>query len=144
VPLPRAPQAVATLLQVASDRGISRARINLRPADLGGIEVQLSSTPAGVTARLVADSPDAARMLAQSGDELRRALASQDVNLLSLEVATSNPGGHEAHADRGTPHPSRPGGPAPLRATAEAAPSPEPSPATVVELPGGLLVDVLA
>jgi flagellar hook-length control protein FliK len=90
VPLQRAPQAAAALLQVAADRGISRARINLRPADLGGVEVQLSSTPAGVTARLVADSPDAARMLAQAGDELRRALESRDVTLLSLEVATSN------------------------------------------------------
>src|SRR5919107_1526085 len=55
------PNAVATLLHVAADRGITRARLALRPAELGGVEVQLSSTAAGITARLVADSGEERR-----------------------------------------------------------------------------------
>src|SRR5919107_520371 len=90
------PQAVATLLHVAADRGITRARLALRPAELGGVEVQLSSTAAGITARLVADSPEAARMLAHAGEELRRSLEARDVTLISLEVATSGEERREA------------------------------------------------
>jgi flagellar hook-length control protein FliK len=144
-PLHRAPDAVATLLHIASERGISRARIALRPAELGGIEVHLSTAAGGVSARLVADSPEAARLLAQAGDDLRRSLAARDVNLVSLEVATSGEDRREAGAggsagersgeraqDRTTP--------ATPSATADVA---EPV-HSVLELPGGLLVDVLA
>jgi flagellar hook-length control protein FliK len=144
-PLAHAPAAVDALLQLAHERGISRARINLRPVELGGIEVRLHSTAAGITAHLVADSPEAAKLLSQAGDELRRNLEQRDVNLLSLEVSTTAddrrdaPKGQTARdadlfrtsvAPRGD------------RAEAE-----EPAPVQTpirLELPGGLLVDVLA
>ena len=90
VPLHRAPAAVATLLHVATERGITRAKMALKPAELGGIEIRLQSTAAGITAQVVADSPEAARLLAQAGDDLRRALEARDVNLISLEVSTSS------------------------------------------------------
>ena len=90
MPLHRAPAAVATLLHVAAERGITHARMALRPAELGGIEIRLQSSAAGVAAQVVADSPEAARLLAQAGDDLRRALEARDVTLLSLEVSTSS------------------------------------------------------
>ncbi len=62
-PLHHVPRVVATLLHVAGERGITHARISLRPEDLGGIEVRLQSSPAGISAQLVADSPEAARLL---------------------------------------------------------------------------------
>jgi flagellar hook-length control protein FliK len=136
VPLHRAPQAVAQLLQVATERGISRAKLALRPADLGGIEIRLQSSSAGVTAQVVADSPEAARMLAQAADDLRRSLERHDVTLLRLDVSTTSDdrsasAGQTAHADR-------------LHGADEPSPSdPSPEPATV-QLPSGLLVDVLA
>ncbi len=149
VPLHRAAQATATLLHVAVDKGISRARLNLKPVELGGIEVRLQSTPQGVAAQLVADSPEAARMLAQAGDDLRRQLEARDVTLLSLDVATSGDQRREAAAGGGAdgfgPEGSRDdrastGG----RSTGEAASTgAEPAETTIV-LPGGLLVDVLA
>ena len=89
VPLHRAPAAVATLLHVAVDRGISRARLALKPVELGGIEIRLQATAGGIAAQVVADSPEAARLLAQAGEDLRRALEARDVTLISLEVSTS-------------------------------------------------------
>jgi flagellar hook-length control protein FliK len=141
-PLHHVPRVTATLIHVASERGITRARINLRPEDLGGIEVRLQTGPAGVSAHLVADSPEAARLLTQAGDDLRRSLEARDVNLLSLEVSTS---GEERRG-------AQPGedldfdtwrGPADA-ADGEAAPAEPVATTQTLELPGGLLVDVLA
>jgi flagellar hook-length control protein FliK len=136
---------VATLLHVAVDRGITHARLALRPAELGGVEIRLQSSSAGVTAQVVADSPEAARLLAQASDDLRRALEARDVTLLSLEVSTSGEQRHES--SRGE---WRDGDDAPAfaahRATGDAEGDADPAPTThsVIELPGGLLVDVLA
>jgi flagellar hook-length control protein FliK len=144
-PLHHVPRLVATLIHVAGERGITRARINLRPENLGGIEVRLQSTTAGVSAHLVADSPVAARLLTEGGDDLRRSLEARAVNLLSLEVATSGEERRAAHprrtqdADALTGKTRRSGygdetGDAPAaRAATE-----------VLALPCGLLVDVLA
>ena len=90
VPLSRAVPTTGVLIQLASERGVTHARLNLKPVELGGIEVKLQSTPTGIHAQLVADSPEAARMLAQAGDDLRRQLEERDVNLLSLDVSTSS------------------------------------------------------
>ena len=76
--------------KLAAERGVTHARLNLKPVELGGIEVRLQSTPQGVSAQLVADSPEAARMLTQASDDLRRQLADRNVNLLSLDVSTSS------------------------------------------------------
>jgi flagellar hook-length control protein FliK len=150
VPLHRAPEATALLLRVASDNGISRARINLKPAELGGIEVRLQSSPAGVSAHLVADSPEAAKLLSQAGDDLKRQLADNDVKLLSLDVSTSGEerrdtpaggaaGGFGDRDDSGRPsHSFRD-----ERGSTAAPTDPEPA-ETTLALPGGLLVDVLA
>ena len=141
VPLHRAPAAVATLLHVAAERGVTHARMALRPAELGGIEIRLQVTAAGVAAQVVADSPEAARLLAQAGDDLRRALEVREVTLLSLEVSTSSEqrSRESARGDR-TDEPGR------RRARTTRRPTTADAPVTqsVLELPGGLLVDVLA
>ena len=95
VPLYRAVETTGMLLHVAAERGVTHARLNLKPVELGGIEVRLQSTPQGVSAQLVADSPEAARMLTQASDDLRRQLAERDVTLLSLDVSTSSEQRHE-------------------------------------------------
>ncbi len=143
VPLHRAPAAVATLLHVAAERGITHARMALRPAELGGIEIRLQASAAGVAAQVVADSPEAARLLAQAGDDLRRALEARDVTLLSLEVSTS---AEQRSRDGARGEGAGEAGPAPGtdRAAAEAAEADAPTTHSVIELPGGLLVDVLA
>jgi flagellar hook-length control protein FliK len=118
----------------------------VKPAELGGIEIRLQTTAAGVAAQVVADSPEAARLLAQAGDDLRRALEARDVNLVSLEVSTSSDQQRESARgewsdgngdDAGRFGSSNRGG---VEGDAE----PTPTTHSVIELPGGLLVDVLA
>ena len=75
---------------MAAERGITHAKMALKPAELGGIEIRLQSTAAGISAQVVADSPEAAKLLAQASEDLRRALEARDVTLLSLEVSTSS------------------------------------------------------
>ena len=148
MPLYRAVETTATLLHVAAERGVTHARLNLKPVELGGIEVRLQSTPQGVSAQLVADSPEAARMLAQASDDLRRQLADRDVTLLSLDVSTQSDQRHEAAAGGadGFGDQYRPGGNSSSSRThhgESADPAPAPAETTLV-LPGGVLVDVLA
>jgi flagellar hook-length control protein FliK len=148
VPLHRAPAAVATLLHVAADRGITHAKMALKPAELGGIEIRLQSTAAGVAAQVVADSPEAARLLAQAGDDLRRALEARDVNLVSLEVSTSSDQQRESArgewSDGDGSDAGRFGSSSRSSGDAEGDAVPTPTTHSVIELPGGLLVDVLA
>lgn len=146
-PLHRAPAAVAMLLSVAADRGITRAQLALKPAELGGVEIRLQASAAGITAQVIADSPEAAKLLAQAGDELRRSLESRDVTLISLEVSTTGEW-QEQQSARGE---WRDGDDADLAHSgrgsdgdAEGDAEPTPTSHSVIELPGGLLVDVLA
>jgi len=150
VPLYRAPETAAALIKIAADRGITHAKLNLKPVELGGIEVRLRTSPQGVTAHLVADSPEAAKLLTQASDDLRRDLADRDVNLLSLDVSTQqqfkDQQAGQTQADIfGDDY--QPGGARSLRVglqgdaglTESAAPAD-----TSLVLPNGVLVDVLA
>jgi flagellar hook-length control protein FliK len=151
--LSQAPRAVGQLIQLASQKGVQHARLNLRPVELGGIEIRLQSTSAGVTAQVVADSPQAARLLQQASDDLKRSLASQNVELLSLDVSTSGEERRDASAadggfgqfdEAGTRGQAGFGRPQ-RSAAAESDPElPAPTPGTLLELPDGVLVDVLA
>ena len=135
-----------TLLHVAVERGISHAKMALRPVELGGIEIRLQATAGGIAAQVMADSPEAARLLAQAGDDLRRALEARDVNLISLEVSTSgdqqqrNARGEWTDGDDAAFAGAGRSGSGDAEGDAEPAPTTQ----TVIELPGGLLVDVLA
>jgi hypothetical protein len=149
VPLYRAPETAAHLIQIAAERGITHAKLNLKPVELGGIEVRLQTTPQGVTAQLVADSAEAAKLLTQAADDLRRSLADREVNLLSLDVSTQQQyQEQQAGAKQADIFGSQlPGGTRSLRfgphgdaGLAEAA---APADTTLV-LPNGVLVDVLA
>ena len=150
VPLYRAVETTGMLLHVAAERGVTHARLNLKPVELGGIEVRLQSTPQGVSAQLVADSPEAARMLTQASDDLRRQLAERDVTLLSLDVSTSSEQRHEntaggfgAFGDDNY----RPGFGSSQRNGVSDAETVDAAPAaaeTTLVLPDGVLVDVLA
>lgn len=150
VPLEHLPRAVVSLMHVASERGISQARISVRPEELGGVEIHLQTTPAGLVAQVIADSPEAARLLTQAADELRRSLARQDVILLSLDVSTSSErqpdfaaaggsNGREADEQR-----SGSSSRANSSGDADGAPPADLVTTTVIELPDGLQVDVLA
>jgi flagellar hook-length control protein FliK len=146
VPLYRAPNVAAVVIHLAQQHGVTHARINLKPAELGGIEVRLHHTPQGVAAHLVADSPEAAKALQQASDDLRRNLESRDVTLLSLDVSTSNgDDGRQAGfgADASRDGSASAGRPSRYGLAQDEQPAEAPA-ATTLVLPDGVLVDVLA
>ncbi len=90
VTLPQAATAVRTTVELAARQGLTEARIQLSPPELGGIRITLRQTSDGLVARVVADHPAAAAALQQAGAELRRSLASAGVNLLHLDIEGSD------------------------------------------------------
>jgi hypothetical protein len=145
-PLHQAPRAVAQVIRLAQERDVTHATLNLRPVELGGIEIRLQSSAAGVTAQVIADSPEAARLLQQAADDLRRSLERQDVTLLSLDVSTAGDGRPDGSAgasadlagDRAR-HFAAFGG-SPERAGADDAPAV----VETMEIADGVHIDVLA
>jgi hypothetical protein len=122
--------------------------LNLKPVELGGIEVRLRTSPQGVHAQLVADSPEAARMLSSASEDLRKSLEDRDVTLLSLDVSTSGDQGRDQPAEFSDAFGEdyRPGGWTSHRVSTDAGDlmgSPAAAETTLV-LPNGVTVDVLA
>jgi flagellar hook-length control protein FliK len=144
VPLAQAVETVRLTVSAAARSGVTRARIALRPEELGGVEVHLRHTAEGLTARVVADVPEAAHLLAQAAGELRRSLEQQGVNIVRIDVGTAGDeaagtgtgaAGHEQRDGR------RNGG---SNAAGDAPETDLPIPDRTIELPNGALVDVLA
>jgi flagellar hook-length control protein FliK len=73
----------------------------MSPPSLGTITIQLQHTEDGVTAKVLADHAATADTLSQGGDDLRRALQSAGVNLLSLDIGTR--GDNSAQAQNQNP-----------------------------------------
>jgi flagellar hook-length control protein FliK len=79
-------EAAGTVIRIAARDQQGVARITLRPAELGSVDIRLTYGPGGVTAQLTAESPQAAQALAQASHELRRALEAQGLVVQSLDV----------------------------------------------------------
>jgi flagellar hook-length control protein FliK len=140
VPFARAPETVRLTIAAANAAGVTRARITLRPAELGGIEMTLAHTASGLTASIVADSPQAAAALQRAADDLTRTLAQQGITLAQLDIGVAGQGSGAAAREqqRSAQHGRGPHG------TAGDETGPDPLPTPTLELPGGVLVDVLA
>jgi flagellar hook-length control protein FliK len=139
-------QAVETVrltVQAANDRGVTRARIALRPEELGGVEVHLRHTAEGLSARVVAEAPEAAHLLQQAAGELRRTLEQQGLNIVRIDVGTA--GDEAAGTGAGATGHERRDGRRPQGGDAGPADTDhQPTLDRTIELPNGALVDVLA
>ena len=80
------------LIEVGVRQGATSAHIELSPASLGTIRIQLQHTADGVTAKVVTDHAATADTLSQGGDDLRRSLQSAGVNLVSLDIEARGDG----------------------------------------------------
>ncbi len=100
-------ETVRATVQMGAAQGATTAKIELSPPSLGTISIQLQHTDDGVTAKVLADHAATADTLSQGGDDLRRALQSAGVNLLSLDIGTrgDSPQTHAQTQDPG--HSSR-------------------------------------
>ena len=85
------------VMQTSARTGISRARIDLRPPELGHVEIRLRYGSDGVKATVTASSPAAAQALGSSVGDLRRALEAQGLTVLGLDV------GHTGSEDGSRP-----------------------------------------
>lgn len=143
--LAQAVETVYAVIRMSQSSGITRARVQLHPQELGSIEIHLRQTADGLTAKVVADASQAANVLRHAGDELRRALQAQGLNLTHFDVGTSGQQERRSAASQGDGQPARQGG----SGSSKSAESPAPADTTTTEettirLPNGVLVDVLA
>jgi len=141
-PAPSPTAALEATLRMAGERGFTRARVTLRPAELGGVEVFLREGSAGLTATVVAETPHAAHLLQSSATELQRRLAAQGLELSSLQISVGGESAGAAHGgrdDQGAAQASGTGG-----RGAAAEPSATAEKTQTIDLGGGVLVDVLA
>jgi flagellar hook-length control protein FliK len=145
VALERAARATEAALGVAARRGFTHARLQLHPAELGTVEVHLRHSAQGLTARVVAEAPDAVAALQQAAPELRRALEAQGVTILGLDIGARGDErrAHEGPAEPGPSRRARRGGEDADDAPEALAPV-QLTPATRIALPQGALLDVIA
>jgi flagellar hook-length control protein FliK len=140
--LQQAVETVHEVIRISQSSGITQARVQLHPESLGSIDIHLRSTPDGVVARVVADASQAAAVLRDGGDELRRQLASQGINLTHFDVGTT--GQEQRGASFGNGGSQQHGGRGHAPENADAGASPDNTEETTISLPNGVLVDVLA
>ena len=81
-------RTVDAAMQMGHARGITRARLHLHPAELGAIELHLRHTANGMTARVVAESPEAVAVLQQASNDLRRSLEQAGITLTGLDIGS--------------------------------------------------------
>jgi flagellar hook-length control protein FliK len=122
--------------------------MSLRPADLGGVEIRLQQTHHGLVASVVADGVEAAQALQQAGHDLRRQLEAQGIELQRLDISYSGEersGARSAEAENSGERRS-PGGSNDSHAMdgGDLNPNDEATAIATLELPDGVLVDVLA
>jgi flagellar hook-length control protein FliK len=142
----RLEQAVETMHQViriSQSSGITQARVQLHPQELGQVDIHLRSTPDGVVARVVADASQAAAVLRDGGDDLRRLLAQQGINLTRFDVGTAGQDQRQASFAGGGGQQQR-GSRGNTSEDVDSHSSADHNPETTVSLPNGVLIDVLA
>ncbi|MFN7135505.1 MAG: flagellar hook-length control protein FliK, partial [Myxococcales bacterium] len=102
--------AVEALVHLGKHKGQAAARIALAPETLGGIQVTLTFGADGVSARLIAERPEAAAALNRAGQDLRDSLQRQGIDLARLETGLAGDQGgafHQGQRSDWTPGGSR-------------------------------------
>jgi flagellar hook-length control protein FliK len=139
------------LVQLSTANGVARARLQLKPADLGSVDVRLRATANGVVATVTVHEAAALPAVAQAGADLRDALAQRGVVLHQLDVSLAADGsgtqtGTGASAQQREPHAARRGARAAgaLDDDDELDPVADPTTSTTTTLAPGALVDVQA
>jgi flagellar hook-length control protein FliK len=122
--------------------------MSLRPAELGGVEIRLQQTAGGLIASVVADGVEAAQLLQQAGQDLRRQLEAHGIELQRLDISHSGEersGKRSAETLTGGEQRSSAGNDN-SHATdgGDLNPNDEAMATSTLELPDGVLVDVLA
>lgn len=103
---------------------------------------EVAHGPSGLSATVTADTAQAAHALQKAAGELQRTLAELGLSLVRLDIGVTGEGpAARGRDDRGTPADDHGAGP---NAALDQAPDDDPTAARTLELPDGVLVDVLA
>jgi flagellar hook-length control protein FliK len=93
-------ERVQELVRIATTRaGNARATLQLRPAELGQVDVHLRTTRDGLVATISAHDQVGHDALQQAGNELRRSLEDKGVQLHSLDLQLG--AGHDGFSNQG-------------------------------------------
>jgi type III secretion system needle length determinant len=148
VRLSQAADAVENAIRIGSARGVTHARMSLNPAELGGVEIHLRQTAQGLSASVVASGAEAAQVLQQAAQDLRRQLEAQGIELTRLDISYTGEqreGARSAQAGQGDGDSRSPAGDGSAATDgSELTPTDENTVKSTIELPNGVLVDVLA
>jgi flagellar hook-length control protein FliK len=148
VRLSHAAEAVENAIRIGSARGVTHARMSLNPAELGGVEIRLQQTAQGLSASVVASGAEAAQVLQQAAHDLRRQLEAQGIELTRLDISYSGEqreGARSAQAGQGDGERRSPAGDGSAATDGgELTPTDDTTVKSTIELPDGVLVDVLA
>jgi flagellar hook-length control protein FliK len=77
---------VQDLVHLTAARGAARAKLQLHPAELGKVDIDLRTTRDGLVARIAAADGTALEALQQAASELRRSLEERGVALVRLDL----------------------------------------------------------
>jgi flagellar hook-length control protein FliK len=101
VTLRELPQAAEAAIRLSVRDNRTLAQITVHPEELGPVEIKLRyDENGGITASIHAGSAEAARTLADAAPDLRRALETQGLSLLGLDVSSD---GRDAERGRDVP-----------------------------------------
>jgi flagellar hook-length control protein FliK len=84
---------VHELVRISTTRGGARATLQLRPVELGTVDVRLRTSHEGLVATITAQDDAGLAALQQAGAELRRNLEDRGVTLHRLDLQLANGGG---------------------------------------------------
>lgn len=93
------PETLQATIRVAVRERGAQARIVLRPAELGEVDIRLRYHDGGVSATVTAASEAAADTLVQAAPDLRRSLEAQGLTLVALDVRHSGAEQRGPHDD---------------------------------------------
>ena len=78
-------ERIQAMVHVAHAHGVAHARVELHPAELGGVTIQLHVAHDGLRAHVTADRADALPLLQRAAADLQRTLENRGIDLAGLD-----------------------------------------------------------
>ena len=94
-------ERIQAMVHVAHVRGAAHARLQLHPAELGGVTIQLHVTHSGLRAHIAADNAEALPLLQKAAADLQRSLEDRGIDLRGLDFELAPDAEADASRDDG-------------------------------------------
>ena len=134
-------ERIQAMVHVAHARGAAHARLELHPAELGGVTIKLHVDGDGLHAHIAADRAEVLPLLQRAATDLQRSLESRGIDLQGLDFGLAPDAEAGASRDDGRAQ-QRAGAFAAANGDGDAVGDVLTTSTSSVELPAGALVDV--